>query len=198
MYELLHNWIFPRLDPPIGLYLFLLFICIFAGFYLLIKGGDWLSDHSANVASQLGVPPVVVGLTIVSIATSTPELFTSVAALRSDSPGLVLGNITGSNIANIGLILGISLLLGSIDTRGAVSRPQRICLFLLTLSFCGILFFHPHQELGEITGTIFLIFIVIYVIVTASWALKNAKLKKDQPTLVSMQPNLMDQPSSIP
>ena len=81
------------------------------GLYLLIKGGDWLSDHSSNLAGLIGIPPVVIGLTIVSIATSSPELFTSISALRSDSPGLILGNIIGSNIANVGLILGIALCL---------------------------------------------------------------------------------------
>ena len=69
------------------------------------KGGDWLSDHCSNLASSLGVPSVVIGLTIVSIATSAPELFTSIAALRNNSTGMILGNAIGSNIANIGLIL---------------------------------------------------------------------------------------------
>ena len=162
MYELLNNWISPWIDHSYGFYLFFLSLCIVLGFFLLIKGGDWLSDHSSKMAYQVGVP-VVVGLTIVSIATSTPELFTSISALRSDSPGLILGNIIGSNIANIALILGIALLIGSIPTQGAVSRPQQICLISVSLFFCLILSFSSNQEIGLISGAVLLVFLVLYL-----------------------------------
>ena len=77
MYELLDNLISPWLLEKSGIvYLVFLSACILVGFSLLIKGGDWLCDHSTNIAYKLGVPTVVVGLTIVSIATSAPELFT--------------------------------------------------------------------------------------------------------------------------
>ena len=173
MYELLNNWISPWIDHSYGFYLFFLFLCIVFGFYLLIKGGDWLSDHSAKIAYQLGVPPVVVGLTIVSIATSTPELFTSISALRSDSPGLILGNIIGSNIANIALILGIALLIGSIPTQGAVSRPQQICLISVSLFFCLILSFSSNQEIGLISGAVLLVFLVLYLSILTISAIRN-------------------------
>ena len=64
-------------------YCIVLVLAIVAGLFLLTKGGDALSDHSSILAKALGVPSVVVGLTIVSIATSAPELFTSIAAIRS-------------------------------------------------------------------------------------------------------------------
>lgn len=164
-----------------GLYLLCLFLCILVGFYLLIKGGDWLSDHSANVAVKLGVPPVAVGLTIVSIATSSPELFTSLSAIRSNSTGLILGNIVGSNIANIGLILGIVLLLGNVPTKGAVSFNQRICLLVVTCTFCSFLFFSPKQEIGFLAGFLFLTFIALYLIVLPLHALRKKESSTDQP-----------------
>jgi len=173
MYQLLDQWIGPYQANAYMFYLVLLWLGVFLGLYLLTKGGDWLSEHSANLASILGVPPVVIGLTIVSIATSMPELFTSVSALRSNSPGLVLGNIIGSNIANIGLILGVSLLLGAIQTDGAVSRSQRACLLILTLIFCGILFYHPRGELGTSAGILLILFICIYLVVVAKHALRE-------------------------
>jgi cation:H+ antiporter len=173
MYELLNNWISPWIDHSYGFYFFFLILCIVFGFYLLIKGGDWLSDHSAKIAYQLGVPPVVVGLTIVSIATSTPELFTSISALRSDSPGLILGNIIGSNIANIALILGIALLIGSIPTQDAVSRPQRICLISVSLFFCLVLSFSSNQEIGLISGAVLLVFLVLYLSILTISAIRN-------------------------
>ncbi len=173
MYELLDNWISPWLIESFGLYFLSLCLCIVIGFYLLIKGGDWLSDHSSNVAFLIGIPPVVVGLTIVSIATSTPELFTSISALRSDSPGLILGNIIGSNIANIGLILGIALLLGTVPTKDAVSFAQRVCLVTVTLVFCAFLSFSPNQEIGLAAGLLLLGFILTYLVVITLHALGN-------------------------
>jgi cation:H+ antiporter len=121
---------------------------------------------------------VVVGLTIVSIATSAPELFTSIAAVSSGAQGLILGNIIGSNIANIGLILGISLFISPINTVGAVSSTQRNLLLILSFSFTGFLLFSSSQALGFWPGVILLIFISSYLILITRNALlnKNSKL----------------------
>jgi len=97
-------------------HLAILILAMIVGLFLLTKGGDWLSDHSSHIAEALGVPNVVIGLTIISVATSAPELFTSIAAIRGQAEGLILGNIVGSNIANISLILGLVLLIKPIET----------------------------------------------------------------------------------
>ena len=120
---------------------------------------------------------MVVGLTIVSIATSAPELFTSISALQSKAPGLILGNIIGSNIANIGLILGIALLIGDISTRDAVSLSQRTCLILVTVGFCLVLTLSNNQEIGLLAGFGFLAFIASYLIVLTRHALINKKME---------------------
>jgi cation:H+ antiporter len=185
MYELLNHWISPILEKSQGIFFLLLALCIVGGFYLLIKGGDWLSDHSSNLAYQLGIPPVVVGLTVVSIATSTPELFTSISALYSDSPGLILGNIIGSNIANIALILGIALLIGSVPTQNAVPLSQRICLGLVTFGFCGFLIFSAQHEIGRTAGIIFLVFIASYLIVLSYKAISQNKVEREKPENLS-------------
>jgi len=196
MYQLLDQWIGSYQANAYTFYLVLLWLGVILGLYLLTKGGDWLSEHSANLAGILGVPPVVIGLTIVSIATSMPELFTGVSALRSNSPGLVLGNIIGSNIANIGLILGVSLMLGAIQTNGAVSKSQRACLLILTLTFCGILFYHPRGELGATAGSLLILFISIYLVVVAKHALQAKQVMENSPLEVeqgtdSGSPNLL-------
>ena len=155
------------------LFIGILVLSMALGFYLLTKGGDLLSDHCSNLAKYFGVPGVVVGLTIVSIATSAPELFTSIAAVSSGAQGLILGNIIGSNIANIGLILGISLFISPINTSGAVSSTQRNLLLLLSFGFTGFLFFSSSQALGFWSGVILLIFIFSYLILITQNALKN-------------------------
>ena len=142
---------------------FLFGISAVLGFYLLTKGGDWLSDHCSNLASSLGVPSVVIGLTIVSIATSAPELFTSIAALRNNSTGMILGNVIGSNIANIGLILGISLLIKSIDTKDVIPRSQIFLLLALTLFFSICLFIRGSSGIGWIIGSILLAYTLAYL-----------------------------------
>jgi len=173
MYELLENFTTNWLVYSRFPHLMFLATCVIVGFFMLIKGGDFLCDHSSNIASIMGVPQVVVGLTIVSLATSTPELFTCLSALRSDSPGLVLGNIIGSNIANIGLILGVALLIGKINTLNAVSLPQRVCLLVVTVFFCAVLWASSTGSLGSINGALLLGFILMYVLLLTYFSLKQ-------------------------
>ena len=76
------------------------------GLFLLIKGGDWTVDAAVYVAERTGLSPLFIGATIISFGTSVPELFTSVNANLSGYPGISLGNVLGSNVANILLVLG--------------------------------------------------------------------------------------------
>ena len=78
------------------------------GFVLLIKGADWLVAGSASVAKKYNVSDLVIGLTIVSMGTSMPELIVNVIASMSGSSEIAIGNVVGSNIANILLILGVA------------------------------------------------------------------------------------------
>jgi cation:H+ antiporter len=76
------------------------------GLYLLIKGGDWMIEAAVFMAKRTGLSPLFIGATIISFGTSVPELFTSVNANLSGYPGIALGNVLGSNVANILLVLG--------------------------------------------------------------------------------------------
>lgn len=91
------------------------------GFALLFLGAKWLVTGSASLARSIGIPPLVIGLTVVAFGTSAPELLVSVMATLQDRGAIALGNVVGSNIANIGLILGAA----------AVIRPLRCQLGLL-------------------------------------------------------------------
>ena len=81
---------------------------IIGGFILLVWGADRLVAGASALARNLGVSPLIIGLTIVAFGTSAPELIVSVVAATRGNPGLAIGNAIGSNIANIGLILGIT------------------------------------------------------------------------------------------
>ncbi len=179
MYQILNNLSGSlKINSP-SAFITILIISIVIGLYCLSKGGDLLSDHCSNLAKSVGIPSVVVGLTIVSIATSAPELFTSISAINSGADGLVLGNIIGSNIANIGLILAISLIICPMETKNSVSLNQKLLILILTFVFVGYLFFHPAHSLGFLPGCMLLIFIIAYLFYLTSSAIRNKHAEKE-------------------
>ncbi|WOC40643.1 calcium/sodium antiporter [Polaribacter sp. HL-MS24] len=93
------------------------FLLILGGLVLLILGGNWLLKSAVALSLQLNVPKIVIGMTVVSFATSAPELIVSLNAALNGSPDLALGNVIGSNIANLGLVLGITLLFGGMEVQ---------------------------------------------------------------------------------
>ena len=110
---------------------------IVAGLTLLIWGADRFVHGAASSASNLGVPPLLVGLTIVAFATSAPEILVSIIAALRGEPGLAFGNAIGSNIVNIGLVLGITAIIRPIPLESATLRremPALLAVSLLTVS----------------------------------------------------------------
>ncbi|WP_299110164.1 calcium/sodium antiporter [uncultured Tenacibaculum sp.] len=88
---------------------------IIGGLILLVLGGNWLLKAAVGLSLRLNIPKVVIGMTVVSFATSAPELIVSIKSALDGATGLAVGNVIGSNIANIGLVLGITVILSSID-----------------------------------------------------------------------------------
>jgi cation:H+ antiporter len=103
----------------------------FAGFALLMWGADRFVHGASALANALGVPPLLIGLTIVGFATSVPEILVSISAARDGMTDMAVGNALGSNIANIGLVLGITALIAPI--RGELSEALRLEMPLLVL-----------------------------------------------------------------
>lgn len=87
---------------------------LLVGFLLLVKGADWFVEGSASIAKKLGIPQLVIGLTIVAMGTSMPEAAVSITAALNNNPGITIGNIVGSNILNILIILGITALITNV------------------------------------------------------------------------------------
>jgi cation:H+ antiporter len=109
-----------------------------AGIVILLVGGHWLVTGSVTVARRLGVSTLVVGLTIVAMGTSAPELFFNFIAARSGHAELSFGNIIGSNIANIGLVLGIAALYRPLDVHGRVVKQELPLLLLVSVGVLGL------------------------------------------------------------
>lgn len=133
---------------------------LIGGLVLLVLGGELLVRGAVQVAARLGVSPLVIGIVLVGFGTSTPELVTSVQAALRGSPGIAYGNIVGSNIANILLILGASALLTPIlVTSNALKRDSAV-MIAVTLAFAAAAALMP---LGGVVGIIFLVALALYV-----------------------------------
>jgi len=118
--------------PAFPVWLLLAFLVI--GLFCLTFGGDWLTNGAAAISVNLKINPVIVGLTVVSMATSMPEMVTSLLAAK-ESPGLAIGNILGSNVANISLILGITALIAPLAIQLRLIRREVPILIVVTILF---------------------------------------------------------------
>ena len=140
-------------------------LIIVGGLIFLMVGGDWLCRGAASLAIRLNVAPVIVGLTVVSIATSTPELFTALVGVARDQPGLAIGNVIGSNAANMGLILGAAALITPIAVHYRLIRWEIPILIGVTLLFALLIFLG--NGVTRIAGIILLITTVSYMVFIA-------------------------------
>lgn len=116
-------------------------ILLIAGFVFLIKGSDLFVDGSSNIAYLLKIPTIIVGLTIVAFGTSAPEAAVSIASSLAGSNSIAIGNIVGSNLFNILLIIGITALLSELKVEKSVLKqdlPFLICITLLLVAFLAI------------------------------------------------------------
>lgn len=149
------------------------FLAVFAGLGLLVGGGEMLVSGAVRLARRLGMSSLLIGLTIVAFGTSVPELFISLTAALQGFPDIMIGNVVGSNIANIGFILGFSLLFYPIRVRfGEISRELYLVIgvscILAGIAFLG---YFPRP-----VGAVFVIVIVWY-----TWLLyRGARNKKNE------------------
>ncbi len=140
-----------------------LFIII--GLALLILGGNWLLKAAVALSLKLSIPKIVIGMTVVSFATSAPELIVSIKAALDGSPDLALGNVVGSNIANLALVLGVTVILGSINVRKSFYTTDWPVMMLASLVFVGFIYFDGVLELHEgVIMVAFLFFFLVYLL----------------------------------
>lgn len=164
------------------------------GFILLIKGADFLVDGSRLIAKKMHISEIIIGLTIVSIGTSMPELFVSTTSALEGYSDLSIGNIIGSNICNLLLILGLSAVIRPVKFQKQtklIENPISIILTLIFLIICN-----TNKEITRIEGMfligLFLLFL-IYTIVMGKLSSKETlmKLETDQPQNISLLKNIM-------
>jgi cation:H+ antiporter len=146
-----------------------LFFFVLIGIAGLVLGGHCLTDGAVGISSFFNISPLIVGLTVVSIATSMPEMFTCLTAIQ-ESADLALGSIIGSNIANIGLILGVSALIAPLASDIRLIRKELPFLVCLTLLFVWFAL----DGFGRIEGIILVSIALAYIVWVVRSSLKEA------------------------
>jgi cation:H+ antiporter len=161
---------------------------ILAGFAGLLVGGNALVAGAVDLARRLGISPLVIGLTLVGFGTSMPELVTSVQAAFAGSPGIALGNVIGSNIANILLILGVAALLRPVGTDRAALRRDGGMLALATL--CGLAVVLT-GSLSRTAGVLLLIGLIVYLVVTLVLERRRGVTQAPEPAKLPLWQSLL-------
>ncbi|MCA1011503.1 calcium/sodium antiporter [Halobacillus halophilus] len=132
-----------------------------AGLAAIIFGGDMVVDSGTAIALDLGMSKTLVGLTIIAIGTSLPELVTSISAALKKESGIALGNVVGSNIFNILFVLGASAVVTPLPVNGKIFTDVMI---MIALSLLLLLFSRTHYKIGKREGFILLTMYIVYLV----------------------------------
>jgi cation:H+ antiporter len=136
-------------------------VLLICGVGVLYFGADWLVRGAARLAGSLGVSPIVIGLTVVSFGTSAPELVVCIVAAMSGNPNLAIGNVMGSNLANIGLILGLTALVRPLEVPTRAVWREMPLMLLVTFALYPLA---ADNELGRSDGVVLLLALVAYLL----------------------------------
>ncbi|WP_422090457.1 calcium/sodium antiporter [Tenacibaculum ovolyticum] len=137
-------------------------VYIVVGLLLLVLGGNWLLKAAVGLSLRLNIPKVVIGMTVVSFATSAPELIVSIKSALNGATGLAVGNVVGSNIANIGLVLGITVLLSTIDVEKSFYKTDWPVMMIAS----GLLYFFIafDNTIQQYEGIILFTMLVVFLV----------------------------------
>jgi cation:H+ antiporter len=149
-------------------------LCI-VGFILLYFGAEWLVKGSSSLAKSLGISPVVIGLTVVAFGTSAPELVVSVISSVQDKSMIAVGNVIGSNICNIALVLGLSALFQPIVAHSSVVRRDIPLMLLISVV---LLIMSVDSRLTRLEGVFLVIGIISYTLFNYYLGVKETKSGK--------------------
>jgi len=149
---------------------------IFAGgLGALTLGADWLVRGGSRLAGELGLPPLVIGLTVVAFGTSAPELVVSGGAALRGEPGLALGNVMGSTVANVGLIVGLGALIRPIDVhRRLLVRESPLLVLVLAI----VVVLSWNDALGRLDGLALVTGFAIYLFFLLRWGMGGGSESK--------------------
>ena len=148
-------------------------ILIIVGFALLIVGADFLVDGASGIAKKFHIPEIIIGLTIVSIGTSMPELFVSITSAIDGYSDMALGNVIGSNLCNLLLILGLSSLIKPVDFQEETRKYEIPMCLLFTIIL--MIFSNTSGGISRIEAVILLVYLFFLLHIQYIWERKKAK-----------------------
>ncbi|MDB2685260.1 calcium/sodium antiporter [Flavobacteriaceae bacterium] len=160
------------------------FFLILIGFILLILGGNWLLKSAVSISLGLKIPKIIIGMTVVSFATSVPELIVSINSAVNGFPDLALGNVIGSNIANLGLVLGITLLIAEMDVQKSFFKTN--WPVMMAASILLFLFLRNDYLISDFEGLIFVLFLIFFLVYL--FRFQNDEIIDDLPEDVDLLP----------
>lgn len=137
-------------------------LLLVVGFACLVKGADWFVEGASKIAVKCNIPEMIVGLTIVALGTSAPEAAVSIKAAFSNDAGMTIGNVLGSNILNILLILGVAALFAALPIK---KNTMRIDLpIVIGISVLMLMLGYFDGVMGRLDGVIFYVFLVAFIV----------------------------------
>lgn len=152
-------------------------IILLVGFIFLVKGADWFVEGAASIARKLGIPQLIIGLTIVAMGTSMPEAAVSITAALQQNAGITIGNVVGSNILNIFIILGITALITNVKIQKSTIRYEIPFMIFITiiLMICGM----TDMKITFIEGIFLWILFIAYLVYLFIMA-KNGETQEEK------------------
>ena len=164
------------------------FVAIIVGLVLLIKGGDLLLDAAIALSLKINIPKIVIGMTVVSFATSAPELIVSIKSALKGYPDLALGNVVGSNIANLAFVLGVILIISPIRVTKSFYKTDWPIMMIATLLFYS--FLQADGYLSQVEGGILFVLLLsflIYLLFFQKKAVIEEKVEIDEKEMLFTQ-----------
>lgn len=170
-------------------------VLIILGFILLIKGADFLVDGSSNIAKKFHIPEIIIGLTIVSIGTSMPELFVSVTSALEAHSDISIGNVIGSNVCNLLLILGVSTIIKPVKFQREtklIEIPMCLALTIIFMIICN-----TGAKISRTEAIILLALFVMFIVYTIIMGIKGEKFDNENCLQENNESNSEDNDISI-
>ena len=161
------------------------YLLLIIGIVLLVTGGDFLVKSSVGIANKFNISPLLIGVTIVSFGTSAPELIVSLQATLDGSPGIAIGNVVGSNIANIGLVLGLTIAIRPVLVNRKKYFTSWIVMLISSLMFYG---FSMDGEIGGLEGLFFIAGLLAFISISISFIKQDSTIEVHHE---SMHPGLI-------
>ena len=142
--------------------IFLQILLLVLGFAMLIKGADWFVEGTSGIARKMGIPQLVVGLTIVAMGTSAPEAAVSITAALKGTANIAVGNVVGSNILNIFIILGVTSIITTVAIQKSTLKIE--IPYMIFISILFVVMGMRDNKISRIEGVILWVFIIIYLV----------------------------------